>query len=238
MVDQIGYGRTQELLRFADEYAAARTARGVGGLLRKFENTSLTPQEGRALYDLILKFRPATTIEVGLAYGVSALYAVAARLVVGLSSPHIVIDPFQVCGEWESAGLIALNESGIAEQIHFIEDESQVVLPQLLRKGSRFDFAFVDGAHYFDRVFLDLWYMNRLAPGGLVLVDDVDMESVACATNYFVTHLGWAGKAVLQEKLPGGTGPNGRRSVLFRVPEEPVELTDADFVPFWLPPAF
>src|SRR5207248_1052002 len=57
------------------------------------------------------------------------------------------------------------------------EEESQLVLPRMVAEGRSFDFAFVDGNHRFDRVFLDLAYVGRLLhPGAVVFVDDLHCE--------------------------------------------------------------
>src|SRR5207237_1225838 len=70
--------------------------------------------------------------------------------------------------------------------------ESQIVLPRFLSEGRTFELAFVDGNHRFDGVFLDLVYLGRLLrPGGIVLVDDYQLASVARATSFCLTNLGW-----------------------------------------------
>jgi hypothetical protein len=55
----------------------------------------------------------------------------------------------------------------------------------------------VDGNHRFDGVFLDLVYLGRLLrPGAIVVVDDVQLPSVARAASFCVTNLGWRSEAV------------------------------------------
>jgi hypothetical protein len=60
----------------------------------------------------------------------------------------------------------ALEEAGAADLVEFHEEESQVLLPGLVAEGRRFDLAFVDGSHRFERVLLDLLYSRAArAPG-------------------------------------------------------------------------
>ena len=61
--------------------------------------------------------------------------------------------------------------AGVGQLIEHIEEESQLVLPQLVRDKRLFDLAFIDGNHRFDRVFLDLYYLRRLVrPAGIVML--------------------------------------------------------------------
>ena len=51
----------------------------------------------------------------------------------------------------------------------------------------------MDGNHRFDGVFLDLVYLGRLVrSGGIVLVDDHQLPSVARAASFCVGNLGWS----------------------------------------------
>jgi hypothetical protein len=68
-----------------------------------------------------------------------------------------------------------------------------MVLPRLIADGARFDFAFVDGNHQFDGVFVDLFYLGRLVePGGVVFLDDYQLPGVRRAVAFYVSNLGWS----------------------------------------------
>jgi hypothetical protein len=61
-----------------------------------------------------------------------------------------------------------------------------------LSDARQFDFAFVDGNHRFDGVFMDLVLLRRLVrPGGIVFVDDFQLPSVTRAVSFCITNLGW-----------------------------------------------
>jgi predicted O-methyltransferase YrrM len=151
-----------------------------------------SPSEGEELRDWVVRERAARTIEVGLGYGISALFTCEGLLANGdAGARHVVIDPHQDT-RFANCGLQFLDDASVADMVEFHPGESQVVLPRLLAEGRRFDLAFVDGNHRFDGVFVDLVYLGRLVrSGGIVFVDDYQLPAVARAASFFVTNLGW-----------------------------------------------
>jgi predicted O-methyltransferase YrrM len=148
--------------------------------------------EGEALRSWVTREAATQTIEIGLGYGISALFICEGLLANGgADAEHVVIDPHQDT-RFANCGLQLLDEAGIADMVEFHASESQVVLPRLLAEGRRFDLGFVDGNHRFDAVFVDLVYLGRLVhAGGIVFVDDYQLLAVARAASFFVTNLGW-----------------------------------------------
>lgn len=182
-----------------------------------------------ALRDLVVRERAVRTLEVGLGLGLSSMAIVEGLCRLGEpTSGHLTIDPGQ--GWCDRAGIRALRESG-AEQITTIrEQDSALVLPELAAtclgtaEGGRglggvsgpvgvsafFDFAFIDGAHLFDRVLVDLFFAMRVVkPGGLIVMDDHWMPSVQTVLAFAVTN--WAVKLELFDP----EGP-AKRLVAFR----------------------
>jgi predicted O-methyltransferase YrrM len=192
---------------------------------------------GAALRDLAIAEDAERTLEVGLALGVSALWLCQA--VMRRDGRHVAIDPFQE-ESWNGAGLRTLRDAGVAGMVEVIEEESQLALPRLVSEGRRFDFAFVDGDHRFEGVFLDLYYMTRLVkPGGLVVVDDMWMPAVRTAVAYVEKNLAatlepdalpgafkWRHRP-LSRGVPSGTGD----TAVLRLPSERPDLRWDEFVP-------
>lgn len=149
-------------------------------------------QEGERLREWVEREGAVRTVEVGLGYGVSALYVCEGLLAnAGTAARHTVIDPYQTAW-YANCGLQFLEDAGLAGMVEHHAAESQIVLPRFLAEGRRFDLAFVDGNHRFDRVFVDLVYLGRLLrPEGIVFVDDCQLAAVARATSFFVRNLGW-----------------------------------------------
>jgi predicted O-methyltransferase YrrM len=132
--------------------------------------SALSAEEGRALQRLIRAYRPRTTLEVGLAYGVSGLFICEALVEVG-GRQHITIDPLQ--RQWGNLGLEHLKEAGFGALVEHHEAPSYRVLPQLEASGRRVDFALIDGWHTFDYAFVDFFYIDRLlTAGGVLAIDD------------------------------------------------------------------
>src|SRR5215203_2901675 len=65
-------------------------------------NCWIPRDEGELLYRTVRRLRPDTTIEIGLANGLSTLFITAA-LTHNAHGQHIAIDPFQT-SEWQNKG--------------------------------------------------------------------------------------------------------------------------------------
>jgi predicted O-methyltransferase YrrM len=158
---------------------------------------AITAAEGDALRSWVTREGATRTIEVGLGYGLSALFIGEALVSGGDSSArHVALDPNQETS-FADCGLQFLEEAGLGELVEFHAEESQVALPRFVAEGRSFDLAFVDGNHRFDRVFLDLVYLGRLLrPGGILFVDDYQLPAIARAVAFCLTNLGWTSEEV------------------------------------------
>jgi predicted O-methyltransferase YrrM len=133
---------------------------------------------GELLQRAIADVKPAVSLEIGLAYGVSTLYICEA--IAGLPRPgtHVVMDPFQN-GKWRGIGLRNLEAAGFRHLVEFLEERSEIALPRLVAEGRRVDLAFIDGLHRYDQAFVEFYFVNQLLrPGGVVLFDDAVRPSV------------------------------------------------------------
>ena len=169
-----------------------------------FRTVSISTEEGEAIRRWVMAEDATCTIEVGLAYGFSALYICEGLLLNGSPDPkHVAMDPFQSPPHgYADRGLEILGEAGLGPMVEFHPDKSQVVLPQFLQEGRQFDLAFVDGNHRFDAVFLDLYYLGHLVrKGGTIILDDYDLPGIAKAVSFFVRNLDWS----IEETSPRDT---------------------------------
>jgi len=100
----------------------------------------------------------------------------------------------------------------------------------MVAEGRSFDFAFVDGNHRFDRVFLDLVYLGRLLrPGAVAFVDDFQLRAIARATEFFTSNRNW--------KVEERSAPDPEHQwVVLRTPMEPDDRGYADFSDFRIIP--
>ena len=123
--------------------------------------------EGAAIRSWVIRENAARTeIEIGLGYGISALFTCEGLLTnAAPESRHVVIDPNQDT-RFGRCGLQFLEEAGVFSLVEHHAEESQITLPRLLSQGRRFDLAVVDGNHRLNAVFLDLAYLGRLLSPG------------------------------------------------------------------------
>jgi predicted O-methyltransferase YrrM len=138
----------------------------------------ISMNEGALLQHIIDEIKPRTSLEIGCAYGISALFICESLKKVG-ATKHIVIDPNQN-SLFNGIGLKNLRQAGYEDLIEFIEQPSEIALPRLLEHETRIDFAFIDGWHTFGHTLLDFFYVNRmLNVGGVVAFDDTNWKSIS-----------------------------------------------------------
>ena len=187
-----------------------------------FERVALPSHDCDVLRDLLLEERPRVVIEIGLAYGSSAL-AIAEALVRldQADTKHVIIDAYQ--DRFDNVGWEAILDAGVVDLCTLVAQRSQTALPRLAIDGVVADAAFVDGSHIFHNVFVDLYFLRELVrPGGLIVLDDCDWPSVATAVRYFEVNTTWKSHPI--------AGPT--RLKAFRLPDPPVEPAFENFQPF------
>jgi predicted O-methyltransferase YrrM len=148
-------------------------------------DTRVSPSEGMWLYYLCLSVRPKATIEIGMAYGYSALYFLAAHAKCG-SGHHTAIDPCET-SLWHGIGLAQVRAAfaGMPKSFTFLDDRSDRVATDLAREGRRFDIVFIDGPHLFDHALMDFYlYAPLCTVGGYVVLDDVWMPSIRTLVDF------------------------------------------------------
>jgi predicted O-methyltransferase YrrM len=211
-----------------ERLTAARVAVDTRGHEHALFPVAISPIEGRALRDWIVRERAIDSIEIGLAYAFATLHIVGGLLTnagAARTVRHTAIDPFQ-SSSFVSLGREHLAEADVADLVEIHEEESQLVLPRMVAEGRSFDFAFVDGNHRFDRVFLDIVYLGRLLrPGSVAFVDDVQLRAIARSVEFLTTNRDWT----VEER--SDADPEHHWAVL-RTPEHPDDRGFADFVDF------
>ena len=189
-----------------------------------FERVSVPVSDGDVLRDLLLAEKPVTVIEIGLAYGSSALAIAEALAAAGPDEArHLIVDAYQK--HFHGSGWAAIAGAGLASRCSLVEERSQIALPRLLGEGFVADAAFVDGSHIFHNVIVDLFCLRELVrPGGLVILDDCGYPSVATAARYFEVNTGWEPEPI--------ASPTRLRA--FRLPDPRTEPDFRRFRPFGL----
>lgn len=139
--------------------------------------TRIKPEHGSALTALHRKIRPNLSIEIGLAYGFSALHFLDAMQEGGYGR-HIAIDPYEK-SYWHGIGLAAIEDAGLSARFEWIEAPSCVALARLIDAERRAQFVFIDGAHHFDAALVDFSLSDRMLDvGGVIVIDDLWMPAL------------------------------------------------------------
>jgi predicted O-methyltransferase YrrM len=198
-----------------------------------FDTVTVPERDCDALRDLLVNEGVGTVVEVGLAYGRSALAIGEALLAVDARRPlHVIIDPLQAT-EWSNAGWQMLRSAGLDAIARLVLEPSSLALPRLVAEGVAADAAFVDGSHRFHEVFVDLYFLRKIVrPGGLIVLDDHWWPSVRTAERYFEVNMGWR---VVPGAFDHGTvdQETGRARVqALRLPDPPFEPAFERFQPF------
>jgi predicted O-methyltransferase YrrM len=128
------------------------------------------------------------TLEVGFAYGTSALvFAEHHQKQKNTGVCHTILDPNQYGtgeGHWEGIGMENMKRIGFESHIKLVEESSVFALPDLA-KTVKLDVALIDGLHLFDYTLIDIFYcLHMLRVGGILLVDDKRMKAITAVSKY------------------------------------------------------
>jgi len=145
-------------------------------------SSSIDLQEGLFIQQLIRTYRPKKTIEIGCANGISSTF-ICEAISEYASDDHLIVDAYQAVS-WDNVGLHTLKRAGFSN-FRLVEELSEIILPELLKGGHKFDFALIDGWHTFDHTLLDFFYLNRmLNVGGIIVIDDVSYPAIRKCVRY------------------------------------------------------
>jgi predicted O-methyltransferase YrrM len=153
---------------------------GLDGLRHEIHAVEgVNEQLGMWMYDLCRKIRPKATLEVGMAYGFSMLYILAAA---EDHTSHTAIDFLQLT---QYHGIAVYNATKSGSDVELFTEHSFKALAKLAQAARRFEMIFIDGGHRFDEVITDFSLCAEVCPlGGFIVLDDNWMPSVATAVAF------------------------------------------------------
>jgi predicted O-methyltransferase YrrM len=151
-------------------------------------HSHVTGEQGRLMQEIVRRLDAEVTLEVGLAFGVSALF-ICEALKRTERARHIVIDPYQYDARWRGIGMKNLHDAGYDDIIDHRKLPSHLALPQLEMEGVRLDFALIDGWHTFDYALVDFFHIDQmLRVGGVVVFDDAQWPGIHKVCRYVATN--------------------------------------------------
>jgi hypothetical protein len=143
--------------------------------------------EGLAVYEFVREVGASNTLEIGMGYALSTLFICQAHKENGHGS-HTAIDPKQSI-DYQDVGLLNITRAGLQNTLRFFDRPSHEVLPQLIEKGEKFDFIFIDGKHLFDFVIVDFFFSDILLKcGGHLMLHDYWMPAIRKALAFILTN--------------------------------------------------
>ena len=134
-------------------------------------HSNTTMEQGLFLQELFDMVKPARSLEVGFAYGISSLFILQKHS--QYQSPersHIVIEPDEY---WGPAAMHNIKKEGLASYIDIKKDYSDKILTQLFHEDHRIQYAYIDTTKRFDVVMQDFYFIDKIMDtGGVVILDD------------------------------------------------------------------
>lgn len=145
--------------------------------------TRVIPSQGMWFYELCCSLKSSATLEIGFAYGFSAVFFLAGAAKSG-GGHHTAIDPFEEI-YWHGIGLANVRAAGAESSFRLIPDRSDHAATDLARQNSSFDIIFIDGNHRLDDALVDFYLYAPLCKiGGLVIFDDTWMGSIQTLVSF------------------------------------------------------
>ncbi|MBX7043061.1 MAG: class I SAM-dependent methyltransferase [Ignavibacteria bacterium] len=162
-----------------EEIFEKRTTKSVDGRTVKV-NAQISRHEGELIRKCIELTGAEVSLEVGLAFGTSAMI-ICESLKKTERTRHYIMDPYQMYeASYGGIGLNNIRKSGFGDIIEFIDKPSQLALPELAQRNVTVDFAFIDGWHTFDHTLVDFFFTDKLLrEGGIVILDDTDWPAIS-----------------------------------------------------------
>lgn len=172
---------------------AGESQPGADGALHPIDATTrIKVEEGLELLRLGRELKASALLEIGLAYGFSSQFLLAALVPDG--GRLVAVDPYQH-SDWHGIGN-GLVKRSLAElkkdpaiagplAFHCIAERSERAFLQLEAAGEHFDLIFIDGYHRFDDVLIDVTLGARLCrPGGVLVLHDLWLPSVRAVVSF------------------------------------------------------
>lgn len=177
---------TRKFIEATQKYSAVFTPEGDYVRLR----SDMKESEHSQIREWLGATKAKDTLEVGFAYGMSALvFAEHHQRMKNTGIRHTIIDPNQFGkgnGHWGGIGAENLKRVGFVKGRNWrlIEKSSVYALPALVSKV-KLDLALIDGWHTFDYTLIDIFYcLEMLKVGGVLIVDDKSLKAITAVSRY------------------------------------------------------
>jgi predicted O-methyltransferase YrrM len=149
--------------------------------------SSIKLDEALEISQTVIRLKPRTTVETGVALGMSTLAICLAQEVNGQGC-HFGVDPCQ-SSEHKMAAIQILEAAGVQHRFKLLEGPAHLELPRLIDTGQSVEFAFIDGMHTFDYKLLDFFFADKLlSAGGVLGFHDCLWDSTKKVLRFALSH--------------------------------------------------
>ncbi len=156
---------------------------GNNGPVELDKLTRISEPQGMWIYETCRRLKPKRSLEIGLAYGFSTIYILAAINQAG-AGHHTAVDPFQK-DSWHGVGALQAKHLSMEPSFQMLEEFSVAALARFATQKDEFEFIYIDGNHRFDDVLVDFTLAAEVCPmGGNVILDDMWMPSVQTVVSW------------------------------------------------------
>ena len=153
-----------------------------------FDMSSSFARKGRILYNIVRFMRSGRCLELGTAYGMSALFILGALKKYSTSGSLATVEG------WDKLAAVSgpMLKHHHADRVSCHIGQAKTVVPELAKSLGKIDFVFHDCGHSRSEYINDFEsIVNNLAPGAVVLFDDIRWEDSHFSDEHPDTYGGW-----------------------------------------------
>ena len=161
------YRKSQQVISVMDLGAGSTQLKSTSRKVKHIAKYSaIAPHYGVLLSKLVCRFMPEVILEFGTSLGISTLYLASGK-------PNAKIITMEGCGECATLARDTFNRLGFSS-IEVKEGAFDEVLPTILTRNPKIDFAFIDGNHTKEATLL---YVQKCIEAGhndsVIVLDDI-----------------------------------------------------------------
>ena len=142
-------------------------------------------EQGLFLQNLVKKIKPTSSVEVGLAYGISSLFILESLKELGnADKSHVIFEPYPD-EYWNNIGLLNIQRAGLEHLADFRKTFSSDGLIDLIKQNRSIQFAYIDSTKVFDILMADFFLINKILDiGGVIVFDDCAFPGIRKLVRY------------------------------------------------------
>ena len=127
-------------------------------------------EQGLFLQEMFDIAAPSSSLEVGMAYGISSLFILQKHHEKGnMPGSHLIIEPYP----WEGIAEFNFRKANLSCYAQIEYAKSDEVLPKLYYNKHTIQFAYIDTTKLFDVVMQDIYFIDKILDvNGIIVMDD------------------------------------------------------------------